>query len=336
MSSSDSHLLSLLTRAKSSKPTRIRVLGVGSAGSQFVERMRELGLEGVDHVLVDTDLEALERSSATDKILITPKVHVGMGSEEQAHEGALAALRAKSEIARAIKHADVVFLTTALGGSTGAGASPVIGEIAQEQGALVLPVVTVPFEFEDSEKMLLAERGGYELKSRLESPVIVSSVASQRRVSREAAYQNASRALSHGVRDIVEIIAGRRPFDIDISDIRSVLRTGEVCFMAVGHSQSRNTTRLAVAQALSRLPRSVIEEARETLVHISASNELTQQAVDQVVNSVRAVAPKSRIICGVTIDPSLHEPLQVILFAGGLPGNPIIPKPRPRKAIQTR
>lgn len=330
MSSTESLLSTLVSKATGPKRSRIRILGVGSAGSHFVEHMRQLGLEGVDYAVVDTDPEALEKSSATDRILITPEVRVGVGVEEHAREGAIAALRAEPEITRAVRDADIVFLTTGLGGGTGAGATPVIGEIAREQGALVLPVVMEPFGFEDQERLLVADRGREELISRVESPIIVSSSVPSLGVSHEATYQNASYALSHGVRDILRMIKSLSSLNVEIPDTRSVLKPGEVTLLGVGHDPGGDRAGVAVARALQRFPQSAVQEAGEILVHTAAKDELPSQLVDRIVNAVAGAAPNTRIISRVTIDPLLDVPLQVTLFVAGLPGKGIPPKRPPK------
>lgn len=233
----------------------IKVIGVGGAGNNAVNRMREAGVQGVEFVAVNTDLHVLYNSSATHKIQIGEKVTRGMGAGSDPLKGKAAAEESKELIAEALQGTDMVFITAGMGGGTGTGAAPVVAEIAKSMGILTVGIVTKPFGFEGRRKMQTAEAGIEEMKGRVDSLVVIPNERLKHVVDQKITMMNAfifaDDVLRQGVQGISDLIKVPGMVNIDFADIRTIMQDAGYAHMGTGKAVGKTKAEEAAKMAIS-------------------------------------------------------------------------------------
>lgn len=233
----------------------IRVIGVGGAGTNAVNRMVEAGLKGVEFIAINTDSQALALSKAPNKIQIGDKLTKGLGAGANPEVGQKAAEESREEIANTVKGSDLVFVTCGMGGGTGTGAAPVIAEIAREQGILTIGVVSKPFLFEGRQRMKNAESGIERLKASVDTLVVVPndrllSVVTKGTTMTEA-FRIADDTLRQGIQGISDLIAVPSLINLDFADVRTVMQSRGLAHMGIGIGKGENRMVDAAKQAIS-------------------------------------------------------------------------------------
>ena len=304
--------------------TVIKIMGIGGGGTNAVNRMIELGLEGVDFIAANTDAQALGLSLAPTRVRLGPNLTRGLGAGGKPEVGEAAALESRADIEDALKGADMVFLTAGMGGGTGTGAIPVIAEIARSMGALTVAVVTIPFSFEASRRQGNAQSGLTKLRANADTLVTVPNDKLlgllPRNTTFELALRVADEVLRQGVQGISELISKPGLINMDFSNIRALMKVAGPSMMAIGQGQGEGKATQAVRQALQMplLDLKSMGDATGVLVHFTGGEDLSLHEVSQAAAEITAAAPHADVIFGATVDPVLTGRAQVILVVTGI------------------
>ena len=301
----------------------IKVIGVGGAGNNVVNRMVSSGTKGVDFVAVNTDKQALNISSAAYKIQIGEKLTHGQGAGSDPEVGRKSAEESRNQIAKALEETDMVFITAGMGGGTGTGAAPIVAELAKELDILTVGVVTKPFGFEGRRRMQQAEQGIEELRTKVDSLVIIPNerlkYASDQKITFANAFEIADDVLRQAVQSISDLI--RRPglINLDFADVSTVMRDAGLAHMGVGRAAGKGKAEEAARLAISSpLLETSIEGARGILVNITASLDIGLEEVEQAANLIKDyVHPDAATIFGAILEESMDDELQVTVIATG-------------------
>ena len=234
----------------------IKVIGVGGAGNNAVNRMIEAGIKGVDFIAVNTDRQALQKSKASAKIQIGEKITRGLGAGANPDIGAQSAEENKSEIAETLRGADMVFVTAGMGGGTGTGAAPIVAQSAKEMGILTIGVVTKPFTFEGKKRLTQAERGIESLKGKVDTLVVIPNdkllQVIDRKTSIVEAFKMADDVLRQGVQGISDLIAVPGLVNLDFADVKTIMLNTGIAHMGVGRASGENRAEDAAKEDIQR------------------------------------------------------------------------------------
>ena len=311
----------------------LKVLGVGGAGNNVVNRMVKSGTQGVEFISVNTDKQALAVSNADQKIQIGEKLTHGQGAGSDPDMGKKSAEESRNEIAKSIEDADMVFITAGMGGGTGTGAAPIVAEIAREAGALTVGVVTKPFKFEGKRRMEQAEVGIQALLGKVDSLLIIPNdrlkYATDQKVTLANAFEIADDVLRQAVTSISDLIKNTGFINLDFADVTTIMKDAGFAHMGVGHAvgkgKAEEAARMAVA---SPLMETSINGAHGVLINITGGEDMGLDDVEAAANLVQEAAhPDANIIFGATFDNTLEDEIRVIVIATGFEqGRPETPE----------
>ena len=301
----------------------IKVIGVGGAGTNAVNRMVESGLRGVDFIAVNTDKQALALSKAPMQIQIGDKLTKGLGAGANPDVGQKAAEESREEIANTIKGSDLVFITCGMGGGTGTGAAPVIAEAARELGILTIGVVSKPFLFEGRQRMKNAEAGIERLKANVDTLVVVPndrllSVVTKGTTMTDA-FRIADDTLRQGIQGISDLIAVPSLINLDFADVRTVMQSRGLAHMGIGIGKGENRMVDAAKQAISSpMLETSIDGARAVLINITGGPDTSIIDINEAAQLITTAAdPEANIIFGAGIDESLQDEVKITVIATG-------------------
>lgn len=306
------------------KPTIIKIMGLGGGGSNAVNRMIDLGLEGVDFIAANTDIQALAQSLAPARILLGQHSTRGLGAGGKPEIGEFAADESRDELKQHLAGADMVFLTAGMGGGTGTGAIPIAAEVARSVGALAVAVVTIPFTFEASRRRNNADAGLAKLKEHADCLIMVPNDKLlgllPRSTPLDVALRVADEVLRQGVQGITELITKPGLINIDFANIKQLMQTAGTSMMAIGQGKGEHKAVDAVRQALQMplLDLHSVSGANGILVHFTGGEDLALSEVNQAASELTNSAPGAEVLFGATIDPTMAGRCQVILVATGL------------------
>ena len=301
----------------------IKVIGVGGGGNNVVNRMVRTGTKGVEFVAVNTDKQALNVSSATYKIQIGEKLTHGQGAGSDPEVGRKSAEESRTQIAKALEGANMVFITAGMGGGTGTGAAPIVADIAKEQDILTVGVVTKPFRFEGSRRMKQAEGGIAELRNKVDSLVIIPNerlkLASDTKITMQNAFEIADDVLQQAVQSISDLIKNTGFINLDFADVSAVMKDAGRAHMGVGRAAGKDKAEAAAKMAISSpLLETSINGARGVLINVTGSMDIGLEEVETAANLVQEAAhPDANIIFGAAFDDSLEDELRVTVIATG-------------------
>ncbi len=301
----------------------IKVIGVGGAGNNAVNRMVESGIRGVEFISVNTDRQALQESKAGTKIQIGEKITRGLGAGANPDIGAQSAEENKSEIAEVLRGADMVFVTAGMGGGTGTGAAPIVAAAAKEMGILTIGVVTKPFTFEGKKRLSQAERGIESLKGKVDTLVVIPNDKLLQIIDRKTsivdAFKMADDVLRQGVQGISDLIAVPGLVNLDFADVKTIMLNTGMAHMGVGRASGENRAEDAAKQAIqSPMLESSIEGARGVIINITGGSDLGLHEVNTAAELVqRSVDPEANIIFGAVIDESMGDEISITVIATG-------------------
>jgi cell division protein FtsZ len=304
-------------------PAVIKVVGVGGAGTNAINRMLEAGLEGVEFIAINTDAQALAMCDAHHKLRIGKDLTKGLGGGSDPKVGRDAALAAYEEIKNILKGADLVFVTAGEGGGTGTGAAPVVAEIARSLGALTIGVVSRPFAFEGRRRGLQALEGARALKQRADTVIVVPNdkllEVADRNTTMVEALRLADDVLRQGVQGICDLVTIPGLINLDLADVRTIMAGAGTAHMGIGRAHGEGRGRKAAEMALnSSLLETSIEGARGILLNISGGEEMSLHEITEVAQTVSAAAdPEANIIFGAVVDKSLGDTIWVTVVATG-------------------
>ena len=304
---------------------KIKVIGIGGAGNNVVNRMIEAGVDGVDFVVVNTDKQDLNKSICPNKIQIGEKLTGGMGAGSKPEIGKKSAEESRAAISKALEGTDMVFITAGMGGGTGTGAAPIVADLAREQGILTVGVVTKPFKFEGANRMRQAEAGIAALSDKVDSLVIIPNdrlkYVTDQKITFANAFGIADDVLKQAVTSISELVgySERVIINLDFADVSAIMKDAGRAHMGVGIASGREKAeQAALAAVASPLLETSINGATGVLVNVTGSSELTLDDVETAAGIVQEAAnPDANIIFGATSCDEFVDEIRVTVIATG-------------------
>lgn len=302
---------------------KIKVIGVGGGGSNAVNRMIEHGVRGVEFIAVNTDAQALNLSLAETKLQIGAKLTRGLGAGANPEIGKKAAEESREQIAEALQGADMVFVTAGMGGGTGTGAAPVIAEIAKENGALTVGVVTKPFTFEGRKRMMQAINGISVFKEKVDTLIVIPNDRLLEIVDKNTpmleAFREADNVLRQGVQGISDLIAVPGLINLDFADVKTIMTEKGTALMGIGVASGENRAAEAARKAISSpLLETTIDGAKGVLMNISGGTNLSLYEVNEAADIVSSASDKDvNMIFGSVINEDLKDEIVVTVIATG-------------------
>ena len=310
-------------------PTRIIVVGVGGGGSNAVNRMIASGLQNVDFIGVNTDLQALKRSKAEKTYALGQKLTGGLGAGGNPEIGEKAANEDKEEIQNFLEDADMVFVTAGMGGGTGTGAAPIIAQIARDMGILTVAVVTKPFDFEGRRKKQLAEQGIGKLKESVDTLITIPNQHLLKIVERKTpineAFLIADDVLRQAVQGISDLITESGVINIDFADVVTIMRGKGDALMGIGRGSGDNRAVDAATSAINNplLEDAKIEGATGLLVNVTGGEDFSLTEYQEVLKIITENADKDAlIIAGNAIESNMEDAVKVTVIATGFETEP--------------
>jgi len=326
---------------------RIKVIGSGGGGSNAVNRMIEAGIEGIEFLVANTDLQALKRSRAPIKIQLGSRLTKGLGAGADPNVGREAALEDTDKIIEVLEGADMVFVTTGLGGGTGTGAAPIVASLATELDALTVAVVTKPFQFEGRRRMQQADQGLRELRECVDTVITIPNErllhTVDRGVSLSDSFRVADDVLRQAVQGISDLITVPGLINLDFADVKSIMQGMGMALMGAGRATGENRAIEATQQAISSplLEEATIQGAKGVLINITGGPDLTLFEVNAASSIIRESADDdANIIFGAVIDETLTDEMKITVIATGFDkesaalgtaaATTVMPAPQPR------
>ena len=315
-------MLEIISNNEESSGARIIVIGVGGGGNNAVNRMIDENIGGVEFVGVNTDKQALDLCKAPTLLQIGEKLTKGLGAGGQPEKGQQAAEESMEDLAAAVKGADMVFVTCGMGGGTGTGAAPVVAQIAKEQGILTVGVVTKPFTFEASTRMVNAKAGIERLKEAVDTMIVIPNdrllEIVDRRTPMQEALRKADEVLQQSVQGITDLINTPALINLDFADVQTVMKDKGLAHIGIGSAKGDDKASEAVQQAVSSpLLETRIDGASAVIVNISGDISL-MDARDAVGYIEQLAGENANIIFGAKEDPTMTDEIQVTVIATGL------------------
>ncbi len=304
----------------------IKVVGVGGGGTNAVNRMIDAGVRGVEFIAVNTDAQALSMCDADVKIHIGGTITKGLGAGADPRVGRDAADESREELKEAVRGADMVFVTAGEGGGTGTGAAPVIAQIAREQGALTVGVVTRPFSFEGAQRTRRAEEGIEELEKQVDSVIVIPNErlieVVERRTSIIDAFRMADDVLRQGVQGITDLITVPGLINLDFADVRTIMQDAGASLMGIGTASGENRAAEAARAAISSpLLETTVAGATGVLLNITGGADLGLFEIDEAAGIIRQAAHDDcNVIFGAVIDETSGDAIRVTVIATGFEG----------------
>ncbi len=312
---------------KRASVTVIKVIGVGGGGCNAVNRMISTGLENLEFIAMNTDVQALQSSNATVKLPLGTKLTKGLGAGGVPEVGEKAAQEDKEEIKNAISGADMVFITAGMGGGTGTGAAPIVAEVARELGILTVAVVTKPFTIEGRTKVTLAEQGIKKLRSAMDTLITIPNQNLLKIVDRKTTMNQAlliaDDVLRQGVQGISDLITKPGVINIDFADVKTIMEGQGDAIMGVGIGRGDNRAVDAATNAINNplLEDARIEGAKKLLVNVAGGDDLSLSEYEEVLNIITASTDEEVFtISGTALDDTIEDAIKVTVIATGFDG----------------
>ena len=309
-------------RPEYNQVARIKVFGVGGAGCNAVNRMVNDGVKGVDFYVCNTDIQSLNLSKCPNKIVLGRELTKGLGAGGNPEIGQKSAIESQEDIKKAIAGSDMVFVTCGMGGGTGTGAAPLFCKIAKDMGALVVGIVTKPFDFEGRRRMDQANVGIEQMRQYVDSLIIVSNNQLLNvigKIPMQEAFKEADNVLRQGVQTITDLIAVPACINLAFADIRTVMEGKGTALIGIGMAQGENKAKEAAARAIrSPLLEANIKGAKSAIINITGGPNISLQDSSIAVDFIKEAAGNDiDIIYGVAINESLGEAIIVTVIATG-------------------
>jgi cell division protein FtsZ len=305
------------------KGAYIKVIGIGGGGGNAVNTMIASGLQGVEFITANTDLQALEATQADMRLQLGANLTRGLGAGAKPEIGRKAAQEDREAIMKALEGADMVFITAGMGGGTGTGAAPIIASMAREKNVLTVAVVTKPFMFEGRQRMRQAEAGIHELRDHVDTLIVIPNqrlleVVDKRTPLREA-FQVADDVLRQAVQSISDLILVPGLVNLDFADVRTIMRGQGKAIMGTGVAQGESRAVVAAQRAIeSPLLEASVHGAQGVLINITGGSDMSLYEVHEASSAVQMAAhPDAEIIFGAVIDEQMRDALRVTVIATG-------------------
>ncbi len=314
----------MLIKPQTTNFAKLRVMGLGGGGMNALNSMIiESQIKGIDFISVNTDAQVLLSSRASTKVQIGENLTKGLGSGGNPDIGRQAAEESYEKIKEFIEGSDMIFITAGMGGGTGTGASPVIAKAAKEVGALTVAVVTKPFAFEGTRRMVTAEDGIENLKDKVDTLIVIPNQrildVVDKKVTLLEAFRVADSVLSQGVQGISDLITVPGLINVDFADVKTIMNSAGSALMGIGTGVGENRAVTAARSAIaSPLLEISMDGARGVLFNITGGSDLTMSEVDEAAKIIASAAdPDANIIFGATIDESMHDQIKIAVIATG-------------------
>ena len=324
MSQHEADNLRLMLDPEARRGAKIKVVGVGGGGCNAVNRMVDVGLGGVEFIVANTDVQALDHSRATVKIAIGGKLTKGLGAGADPNIGRQAALEDTDTIIQALSGADMIFVTTGLGGGTGTGAAPVIASLASELGALTIAVVTKPFKFEGKKRAMHAEAGLEALRECVDSVITIPNERLlgiiDRRTPMSEAFAMADDVLRQAIQGISDLILVPGLINLDFADVKTIMSGMGVAMMGTGTAEGDGRAMQAAQKAVSSplLEDSSVNGARGVIINVTGGPDLSLMEVNEASCIIQEAAHEdANIIFGAVVDPALMGKVKITVIATG-------------------
>lgn len=315
---------------QSKQAAKIRVVGVGGAGSNAVNTMIQSGLERVDFIALNTDVQALANNKAPTRLQIGKELTRGLGAGANPEMGRQAATESREEIAALLQGADMVFVTAGMGGGTGTGAAPVVADIARELGCLTVGVVTKPFLFEGNRRRKAAEQGLQELKAAVDTLI---TIPNQRLLTLQTeplplldSFRKADEVLLHAVQGISDLIQYHGYINVDFADVKTIMSEQGLALMGTGRASGEKRALRAMEQAIASplLEDVTIDGARGLLINITAGRDITLQEIHEAISIAQESADsEANIIFGSLVDENVKDEVKITVIATGFVGRDV-------------
>lgn len=324
-----------------SQGARIKVIGVGGAGGNAVNRMIEDGVQGVEFIVANTDVQALDANRAETKIQLGEKLTRGLGAGANPEIGRKSAEESEEVIAEALEGADMIFVTAGMGGGTGTGAAAIISKIAKDQGALTVGVITRPFTFEGPKRGRFAAEGIAQMREHVDTLVTISNNRLLEIVDKKTpmleAFREADNVLRQGVQGISDLITNPGYVNLDFADVKTVMANQGSALMGIGSSTGENRTAEATKKAISSpLLEVSLNGAENVLLNITGNQDLTLFEAQDASDIVSAAASGDvNIIFGTSINEDLGDEVVVTVIATGITGKDMGKKPSSPSSSQS-
>jgi cell division protein FtsZ len=320
---------------------RIKVVGVGGGGSNAVNRMVEVGLGGVEFIVANTDVQALDYNKAAVKVQIGNKLTKGLGAGADPNIGRQAALEDTDAIIQALSGAEMIFVTTGLGGGTGTGAAPVIASLASELGALTIAVVTKPFRFEGRKRATQAEAGLEALRECVDTVITIPNERLlsiiDRKTSLTEAFTMADDVLRQAIQGISDLILVPGLINLDFADVKTIMSGMGVAMMGTGQAEGDGRAMQAAQKAISSplLEDSSVHGARGVIINVTGGSDMSLMEVNEASCVIQEAAHEdANIIFGAVVDPNLKGKVKITVIATGFDRKATM-RPAPAAALQT-
>jgi len=319
----------------------IKVVGVGGAGNNVVNRMVDSGTKGIEFIAVNTDKQALAVSAANQKIQIGEKLTLGQGAGSNPEIGRKSAEESRNNVAKAFEDADMIFITAGMGGGTGTGAAPIVADIARESDILTVGVITKPFSFEGKRRMNQATEGIKELLGKVDSLLVIPNdrikFATDQKVTFANGFEIADDVLRQAVTSISDLIKNTGFINLDFADVTAIMKDAGYAHMGVGHAAGKGKAEDAARAAVSSpLMETSIDGAKGVLVNITGSMDIGLEDVEAAASLVQEAAhPDANIIFGATFDEDMDDEIRVTVIATGFDDHPAnVFKPEEKRAAE--
>lgn len=302
---------------------RIKVVGIGGGGGNTTTRMFEVGIRGGEIIAINTDAQDLLYARADQKILIGREISRGLGAGSNPRIGREAAKEQISDIKKKLSNSDMVFVTCGLGGGTGTGAAPVVAEVAKNMGALVIGVVTLPFNVEGAKRLENANEGLEQMESITDTLIVIPNdklLDLAPELPLPTAFKIADEILTNAVKGITELITSSGLVNLDFADIQSIMSNGGVSLIGVGESDSTNRIEEAVDKAINNPLLDVdVKNARGALINVIGGNNLSLEDYNKSVQLIgEKLSPSAKIISGAKISPDMENSVKIMLIITGV------------------
>ncbi|CAK1232006.1 Cell division GTPase FtsZ (FtsZ) [Fructobacillus cardui] len=312
----------------------IKVIGVGGGGSNAVNHMIDEGIQGVDFIVANTDVQALDKSKARQKVQIGPKLTGGLGAGSNPERGAKAAEESEEEIKSALEGADMVVVTAGMGGGTGNGAAPIVAKAAKEMGALTVAVVTRPFSWEGPKRSKYAVEGLQALSESVDSLIVITNEKLKDRIDLKTplseAFKIVDDVVAQGVRGISELITNPGFINLDFADVKTVMQNAGPALMGVGvangESRASDATKAAISSPLLEVDMS---GAEDVLLNITGGPDLSLYEAQTAADVINQEAGRDvNVIFGTSVDEDLGDSIRITVIATGLQAGGVQPLKR--------
>jgi cell division protein FtsZ len=333
--------LRLTLDSETRRNARIKVIGVGGGGSNAVNRMVEVGLGGVEFIVANTDVQALDYNKAGVKVQIGHKLTKGLGAGADPNIGRQAALEDTDSIIQALSGAEMIFVTTGLGGGTGTGAAPVIASLASELGALTIAVVTKPFKFEGRKRAMQAEAGLEALRECVDTVITIPNerllTIIDRKTSLTEAFTMADDVLRQAIQGISDLILVPGLINLDFADVKTIMSGMGVAMMGTGQAEGDGRAMQAAQKAISSplLEDGSVTGARGVIINVTGGSDMSLMEVNEASSVIQEAAHEdANIIFGAVVDPNLKGKVKITVIATGFDRRASA-RPMPAAALQT-